>query len=68
MYNSRNGVPAEYIANKAIHDVLMKSSIRSGSLHRQWKNFIIYFYKIVSINILQRPIIYMPKNILVENK
>lgn len=34
MYNSRNGIPAEFVANKAIHEVMMKSNLRSNSLNR----------------------------------
>lgn len=36
MYNSRSGVPAEYITNKVVHDVLVKSIIRSGSHSRKY--------------------------------
>lgn len=33
-YNSRVGVPAEFIANKAIHDMSMRSQMRNSSIQR----------------------------------
>ncbi|KAM3140927.1 hypothetical protein pb186bvf_006938 [Paramecium bursaria] len=33
-YNSRTGVPAEYIANKAIHEATLKSQLRNSSIQR----------------------------------
>jgi hypothetical protein len=32
--NYRNSIPAEFVANKAVHDVLTRSNVRGNSLRR----------------------------------
>ena len=34
MYNSKVGVPPEFIANKSVHDALLKSNQRNSSIKR----------------------------------
>ena len=34
MYNSKVGVPPEFIANKSAHDALLKSNLRNSSIKR----------------------------------
>lgn len=33
-YNSRVGVPAEFLANKSIHEVTVRSQLRNSSIQR----------------------------------